>query len=167
MSKAETGMAQNEWRRGEYSISTDRTRLDINAIHDFLGNASYWAQGRSLETVQRSVEHSLPFGLYKGDRQIGFARVVTDYATFAWLADVYVLDEFRGEGLGKWLVEVVMAYPELLTLRRWILGTRDAHEIYRPFGFTEIDQPQFYMHKMNTNSQGEPFTPTVREKADG
>ena len=145
-------MTQNEWRRGDYTISTDRARLDVEAVHEFLSTQSYWARGRDFETVRRAVENSLPFGVYKGGRQIGFARVVTDYATFAWLADVYVLDEFRGEGLGKWLVEVVLSHPELQNLRRWILGTRDAHELYRRFGFNEIEQPQFYMHKLETHA---------------
>jgi GNAT superfamily N-acetyltransferase len=141
-------MGQNEWRRGDYTISTDRARLDVAAIHEFLSTKSYWAQGRDFETVRRAVENSLPFGVYHGGRQVGFARVVTDYATFAWLADVFVLDEFRGEGLGKWLVEVILSHPELQNFRRWILGTRDAHELYRRFGFREVEQPQFYMHKL-------------------
>ncbi len=145
-------MAQNEWQRGEYTISTDRARLDVRAVHEFLSTRSYWARGRSFETVSRAVENSLPFGVYRGGRLVGFARVVTDYATFAWLADVYVLDEFRGEGLGKWLVEVILSHPELQNLRRWILGTRDAHELYRRFGFTEVEQPQFYMHKLDAGA---------------
>ena len=145
-------MEQREWRRGEYAISNDRARLDVRAVHEFLSTRSYWAQGRDFETVRRAVENSLPFGLYREGRQIGFARVVTDYATFAWLADVYVLDEFRGEGLGKWLVEVILSHPELQNFRRWILGTRDAHELYRRFGFREIEQPQFYMHKLEAAS---------------
>ena len=141
-------MTQNEWRRGDYTISTDPARLNVEAVHEFLSTQSYWARGRDFETVRRAVENSLPFGVYREGRQVGFARVVTDYATFAWLADVYVLDEFRGEGLGKWLVEVILSHPELQHLRRWILGTRDAHELYRRFGFTEIEQPQFYMHRL-------------------
>ena len=145
-------MTQNEWRRGDYTISTDRARLDVEAVHEFLSTKSYWARGRDFETVRRAVENSLPFGVYLEGRQIGFARVVTDYATFAWLAHVYVLDEFRGEGLGKWLVEVVLSHPELQNLRRWILGTRDAHELYRRFGFTKIEQPQFYMHKLEAKA---------------
>jgi GNAT superfamily N-acetyltransferase len=149
-------MAQNEWQRGPYTISTDRARLDVAAIHEFLSTRSYWAQGRTFEMVRRAVENSLPFGVYKDGRQIGFARVVTDYATFAWLADVYVLDEFRGEGLGKWLVEVILSHPELQHLRRWILGTRDAHELYRRFGFREVEQPQFYMHKLDTGATAPP-----------
>jgi GNAT superfamily N-acetyltransferase len=141
-------MLENEWRRGDYTVSTDPARLDVAAIHEFLSTRSYWAQGRDFETVRRAVENSLPFGVYHGARQVGFARVVTDYATFAWLADVYVLEEFRGAGLGKWLVEVVLSHPGLQNLRRWILGTRDAHELYRRFGFREVEQPQFYMHKL-------------------
>ncbi len=149
-------MSQNEWQRGPYTISTDRARLDVAAIHEFLSTRSYWAQGRDFETVRRAVENSLPFGVYKDGRQIGFARVVTDCATFAWLADVYVLDEFRGEGLGKWLVEVILSHPDLQHLRRWILGTRDAHELYRRFGFREVEQPQFYMHKLATGATAPP-----------
>ena len=99
----------NEWKRGDYHISTDGARLDLSVIHDFLNNESYWAAGRSLETIRRSIENSLSFGLYKGERQIGFARVVTDYATFGWLADVFILEGFRGEGLGQWLMEVITA----------------------------------------------------------
>ena len=122
------------WRRGEFEISTDRARLDFDVLHDFISRRSYWARGRSLDLIKRSVEHSLPFGVYQNGRQVGFARVVTDYATFAWLADVFVLEEFRGRGLSKWLLEVVCAHPELQGLRRWVLATRDAHELYRPFG---------------------------------
>ncbi len=152
-----------EWHRGQYTISTDRARLDIGAVHAFLSTSSYWAQGRSFETVRRAVENSLPFGLYDGERLIGFARVVTDRATFAWLADVYVLEEFRGEGLGKFLVETVLDHPDFRTLRRWLLGTRDAHGLYRHFGFTDIEEPQFYMHRVNTNEQGRPFDATADE----
>src|SRR5436309_835462 len=93
----------SEWRRDEYTISTDRERLNVSLIHNFLSDSAYWARSRSLEKVQQSIEHSLNFGVYKGDEQIGFARVVTDYATFAWLADVFILDEYRGRGLSKWL----------------------------------------------------------------
>lgn len=156
--------SRNEWRRGPYTISTDHARLDLAAIHDFLSTASYWAQGRAFETVSRAVENSLPFGLYLDDRLIGFARVVTDYATFAWLADVYVLDEFRGEGLGKWLVETVMSHPDLQALRRWILATRDAHGLYRQYGFMDIEPPpRFYMHKLREDPQGQTATPADDE----
>ena len=138
-----------EWHRGEYVISTDSERLDLFFIHDFLSNDSYWAQGRSLEVVRRSIQHSLNFGLFNADQQIGFARVVTDFATFAWLADVFIIDDQRGLGLGRWLVEVITAHPQLQGLRRWILATRDAHELYRRFGFQEIGEPRRWMERAN------------------
>lgn len=136
-----------EWRRGEYRISTDQRRLDIEVIQGFLSTSSYWAVGRSLETVKRSIEHSLAFGVYKDKSQVGFARVITDYATFAWLADVFVLDAFRGQGLGKWLIEVITSHSDLQGLRRWVLATKDAHELYRRVGFTELEDPKRWMEK--------------------
>ncbi|MGB7923214.1 MAG: GNAT family N-acetyltransferase [Pyrinomonadaceae bacterium] len=148
-------MAQ-EWRRGEYLISTDQARLDIAAIHDYLSNSSYWAVGRSLETVRRSIEHSLAFGLYRDSRLVGFARVITDYATFAWLADVFVLDQFRGQGLGKWLVDVIIEHPELQGFRRWVLATKDAHELYRRVGFIELARPERWMERPDPNMQESP-----------
>src|SRR5579871_1388736 len=120
-----------EWVKNSYRISTERQMLDIELIHEYLAHESYWGQGRSLETVSSSIENSLPFGVYEVDRQIGFARVVTDYATFAWLADVFILPEWRGRGLSKWLVSVILSHPQLQGLQRWILATRDAHELYR------------------------------------
>ena len=137
-----------EQRRGQFTISTERSRLDLNVIHSFL-TKSYWAAGVPMEVVKRSVENSLPFGLYENDRQIGFARVVTDYATFAYLADVFVLEAHRGSGLGKWLVAVVDSHPELKGLRRWMLATRDAHELYRTVGFEILKQPDRWMEKHN------------------
>jgi GNAT superfamily N-acetyltransferase len=134
----------HEWTRDEYLICTDPARLDVGVIQRFLSE-SYWAVGVPVDVVKRSIEHSLPFGLYREGRQIGFARVITDYATFAYLADVFVLDEFRGEGLGKWLIEVVVSHPELAGLRRWMLATRDAHGLYRKSGFTELSQPELWM----------------------
>lgn len=116
---------QREWRRGEFTISTDNKCLDIPLIHDFISNQSYWAQGRTMETVQRAVENSLNFGLYKDIEQIGFARVVTDYCTFARLADVFVVNEYRGRGLSKWLMEVILDHPALEGMRRWVLATRE------------------------------------------
>ena len=145
-----------QWQRGEFSISTDRARLDIPFVHNFLSIDSYWAQGRSAETVQRSIENSLNFGLYHGEQQIGFARVVTDFATFAWLADVFVLDEYRGRGLGKWLVEVIISHPELQKFRRWVLATKDANEIYRQFGFTELKRPERWMERPDAQMQETP-----------
>ena len=139
----------SEWRRDEYTISTNKERLNVSLIQDFLSNTSYWAKGRSLEIVQRSIENSLNFGVYKGDEQVGFARVVTDYATFAWLADVFVLDGHRGHGLSKWLIEVIVTHPQLQGFRRWVLATRDAQELYRRFGFTELNDPQRWMERFD------------------
>src|SRR5262245_48872408 len=100
-----------EWQRDEFTVSTDKARLDIDVIHHFL-NTSYWAAGRSRETIQRSIENSLPFGVYQRQQQVGFARVITDYATFAWIADVFILDSVRGRGLGKWLMEIIIGHPD-------------------------------------------------------
>ncbi|MEA2574421.1 MAG: hypothetical protein QOH93_1719, partial [Chloroflexia bacterium] len=107
-----------EWHRDEYSISTDPDKLDLEVVHGFLSNDSYWAQGRSLEAIRKSIQHSLAFGVYEGSRQIGFCRVITDYATFAWLADVFILEAYRGRGLAVWLVETVLSHPELQGLKR-------------------------------------------------
>jgi len=133
-----------EWRRGEYLISTDRSRLNLGVIHDFL-SATYWAAGVPEDVVKRSVENSLVFGVYRGKGQVGFARVVTDYATFAYLADVFVLEAHRGRGLGKWLIEVVLSHPDLRGLRRWLLATGDAHELYRKYGFAELARAEIFM----------------------
>lgn len=134
----------HEWRRGEYSISTDKGRLDVALIHGFL-TMSYWAAGVPMDVVKRSIEHSLAFGVFKEDQQVGFARVITDYATFAYLGDVFILEPFRGRGLSKWLMEVIVGHPELQGLRRWMLLTRDAHGLYRQVGFTEPSHPERYM----------------------
>ena len=136
----------HEWRRGEYLISTDKSRLDLTLIHNFL-KTSYWAAGIPLEVVRRSIEHSLSFGLYKEEQQIGYARVITDYATFAYLGDVFILEPFRGQGLSKWLMEVVVTHPELQGFRRWILLTKDAHGLYKKVGFTEVKTPERYMER--------------------
>lgn len=146
----------NEWQRGDYGVSTDNTRLDLRVIHDFLSNSSYWAAGRTLETVKRSIEHSLCFGLYEKEKQIGFARVVTDYATFAWVADVFVVDSYRGRGLGTWLIEVILAHPELQGFRRWTLATKDAHAIYRKFGFNELKRPERWMERRDPATEESP-----------
>jgi GNAT superfamily N-acetyltransferase len=125
-------------------ISTDRARMNIDAIQRFLAQ-SYWAPGIPREIVARSVANSLCFGAFDGVRQVGFARIVSDYATFAYLADVYVLEEYRGRGLSKRLMAAVRAHPELQGLRRWLLGTRDAHGLYRQFGFTALGYPDRFM----------------------
>jgi GNAT superfamily N-acetyltransferase len=136
----------HEWTQGEYTVSTDRQRLDYDLIHSFL-TESYWAAGIPIDVVRRSIENSLPFGVYRGAEQVGFARVVTDYATFAYLADVFVVEAHRGRGLAKWLVDVIASHPDLQGLRRWMLATRDAHELYRGVGFTELKQPGRWMER--------------------
>ncbi|HKO60864.1 MAG TPA: GNAT family N-acetyltransferase [Pyrinomonadaceae bacterium] len=133
------------WQNGDYLISTDPARLNVPLIHDFISNHSYWGQGRKIETVQRALNNSLNFGLYKNDEQIGFARVVTDYCTFAWLADVFVVEDYRGTGLSKWLMEVIISHPQLVNMRRWVLATKDAHGLYAHFGFEPLSQPERWM----------------------
>jgi GNAT superfamily N-acetyltransferase len=129
-----------EWRRGEYKISDDPARLDVEAIHDFLSNHAYWSPGVPIDIVRKSIDGSINFGLYAASgEQVGFTRVVTDRATFAWICDVYVLPEHRGRGLSKWLMETVKAYPDLQGLRRWLLATGDAHGLYAQFGFVLAD----------------------------
>jgi GNAT superfamily N-acetyltransferase len=136
------------WTRGPYLVSDERARLDLARIHAFL-TSSYWAPGIPREIVARSIDHSLPFGLYRGDggreRQVGFARVITDRATFAYLSDVFVVDEERGKGLGKFLLECVHAHPELQGLRRWLLVTRDAQGLYERLGWRVVPEPQKHM----------------------
>jgi GNAT superfamily N-acetyltransferase len=130
----------------DYEISTDKTRLDVHRIHRFLSTEAYWSPGVPREVVNRSIENSICFGVYSADgEQVGFARVVTDRATFAWLADVYIEAEHRGDGLGKRLVATVLEHPELQGLRRWMLGTADAHELYRRFGFDGLKDVQRFM----------------------
>ena len=128
-----------------FRISTDPAQLDLALIHNFLSRHSYWAQGIPLEIVRRSVEKSLCFGLYFGERQVGFARVVTDKATFAYLGDVFVLDEFRGRGLSKWLMKTIVGHHDLQGLRRIVLGTLDAHGLYEQFGFRALASPERFM----------------------
>jgi N-acetylglutamate synthase-like GNAT family acetyltransferase len=128
-----------------YEVSTDRSRLDVDAIHRFLTEEAYWSKGRSREVTDRSIENSINFGVYLGDDQVAFARVVTDKCTFAWLADVFVFPEHRGRGVGKLLVEAVLAHPDFEGMKRWFLGTADAHELYRRFGFSEPINPGRFM----------------------
>ncbi|WP_153796909.1 GNAT family N-acetyltransferase [Foetidibacter luteolus] len=123
-----------------YSISTNPAKLDIAVIHQYLSVESYWAQNIPLHIVEKSIANSLCFGLYHNNGQIGFARLVTDKATFAYLADVFVLEPHRGKGLSKWLVQSIHAHPELQTLRRWMLGTKDAHGLYEQFGWKLLDE---------------------------
>lgn len=140
-----------EYRRGLFLISTNRERLSLDVIHGFLTNC-YWAKGISREIVARSIEHSLCFGIYEdNDTQVGFARVVTDFATVAYLGDVFVLESHRGRGLSKWLMQCVVEHPALQNLRRWILLTRDAHALYSQFGFTPLKAPERYMELHRPN----------------
>lgn len=145
-----------EWHQGEFTISTDRERLNIETLHRFLSNDSYWAQGRAVETIKRSVDNSFPFGLYHNNQQIGFARVVTDFATFAWVADVFVLPDYRGHGLSKWLMEVILAHPKLQGFRRWVLATKDAHTLYARFGFIPLHKPERWMERPDPSMQESP-----------
>jgi GNAT superfamily N-acetyltransferase len=135
---------QTVWRRRNYLISTDPGKLDRTVIHRFLGG-SYWAKDIPREIVDRCIENSLCFGLYDGDRQVGFARIISDFATFAYLADVFVLESERGKGLGVWLIETIVNHPQLQGLRRWMLATADAHGLYRKFGFTALSRPERIM----------------------
>jgi GNAT superfamily N-acetyltransferase len=132
-------------RRGAYEISTDRARLDLHAIHRYLSEASYWAAGIPLETVRRAVQNSLPYGVYHEGALVGFARVITDYATFAYVGDVFVLEAHRGRGLSKWLMETIVADPRLAGFRRWMLATRDAHALYEKTGFAPLAQPERWL----------------------
>lgn len=136
-----------EWQRDEYTISTDPARIDFETVADYLLNHAYWTKGRSRETIARSMEHSENFSLYHGSVQVGYARVVTDYATFAYICDVFVLSSERGNGLGKWLIECMLAHPQLQGLRTWYLRTRDAHDLYRKFGFRELQDPTRSMER--------------------
>lgn len=128
-----------------YEISTDKERLQFDVIQRFLADDSYWAQNRPPEQTRRAIENSICFGVYSGDAQIGFARVVSDLATFAYLGDVFILEEFRGKGLSKRLMKAILAHPELQGLRRWILATADAHGLYEQYGFSALKHPERWM----------------------
>jgi GNAT superfamily N-acetyltransferase len=141
-------MTFSEERDG-FTVSSDPDRLDIAAIHDFLSNQSYWAQGVPLATIEKALAHSLCFGLYAGTEQIGLARLITDRATYCYFCDVYVLESWRGRGLGRWLVECAMRHPDLQGLRRMSLVTADAHKLYAQFGFVAPARPERYMEKLN------------------
>ncbi|MEO5860252.1 MAG: GNAT family N-acetyltransferase [Pyrinomonadaceae bacterium] len=138
--------------KDEYTISTDKERLDIAAIHQFLSEESYWATERSIEQTKTAIENSICFGLYRGENLIGFARVVSDKATFAYLGDVFVLSEYRGKGLSKWLMQVIVDHSELQGLRRWVLATKDAHGLYEQFEFAQLRYPERWMEKTAPNA---------------
>jgi GNAT superfamily N-acetyltransferase len=137
-------MAYPDLTNGTYSVTADRARIDVDAVHAFLTRC-FWSRGISKALVAKSIAHSLCFGVFDGQAQVAFARVVTDYSTYAYLCDVYVLEEYRGKGLGKWMMGFVMGHPELQGLRRFQLVTRDAHSLYTRFGFKAPDNPERQM----------------------
>jgi GNAT superfamily N-acetyltransferase len=143
----------NSWVSGAFTVTCDPAKMDRALIAEFLA-FSYWAKGIPPATVEKSLAHSLCFALLDGDRQVGFARVISDYATIAFLNDVFVLPAYRGRGLSKWLMECVTSHSELQGLRRWILATRDAHSLYEKFGFTPLKKPEVFMERHNPNAYG-------------
>jgi GNAT superfamily N-acetyltransferase len=138
-----------EWRKGDFVITTDPQRLDLDDIHGFLSQESTWAKGIPRAVFDKSLLASLCFGLLHNRQQAGFARVISDYSTVAYLGDVFVVPEYRGHGLSKWLMACVMAHSDLQHLRRWILVTGNAHSLYRKYGFKELAQPETYMELYN------------------
>lgn len=140
----------NSWVKGTFTVTCDPARVDRAVIADFLAS-SYWARGIPAATVEKSLANSLCFALLDGDRLVGFARVISDHATIAYLGDVFVLPEYRGQGLSKWLMECITSHPELQGLRRWILATRDAHGLYEKFGFTPLKRPEIFMERHDPN----------------
>ncbi len=146
------------WQRNGFTISTDKNELDLNFIHEFLSKQSYWAEQIPFEIVKRSVEGSRCFGVYRAAQQVGFARLITDAATFGYVADVFIVAEYRGQGLGKWLMEVILGHPDVQEVRSIMLGTRDAHSLYEKFGFTSIDQRFMRLHFPNRYKKEQPAT---------
>jgi GNAT superfamily N-acetyltransferase len=136
------------YQKGDFAVYTDPAKLDVVAIHGYLSRA-YWSEGIPRDIVEKAIANSLCFGLFHGENQIGLARVVTDRATYAYLCDVYVLEEFRGKGFGVWLMECVMSHPDLQGLRRFSLATRDAHGLYEKFGFAELKKPESQMETVH------------------
>jgi len=132
-----------------FEISTDKSRLDIKLIHDYLSKESYWAKGRSIETVKKSIKNSLCFGVFQDNKQVGFARVVTDYSVFAWIMDLFILKDYQRKGLGKDLMSKIMNHEKLQNLQRWGLATFDAHGLYKKFGFKPLDKPEYMMEISN------------------
>lgn len=139
-----------EWQREQYSISTDKTKLDLSMIHHYLYTTAYWAVGRPMKIVRKSIENSICFGLYDGEKQVGFARIVTDFATVGWMCDVFILPSYQGNGLGKWLVECIVEHPDVKSLRRILLNTRDAHELYIKYaGFRTLLKSESWLERFN------------------
>ncbi|HMS09547.1 MAG TPA: GNAT family N-acetyltransferase [Pyrinomonadaceae bacterium] len=137
---------------GELTTTTDKDRLDLGLIHSFLVEESYWARERSPEQTRTAIENSMCFGVFNGERQIAFARVVSDKATFAYVGDVFVIEEYRGRGIGKMLMQKIVEHPELQGLRRWVLATRDAHGLYEQFEFAPLRHPERWMEKTAPNA---------------
>ncbi len=137
-----------EFKKGKYVISTDKRKLNIKVIHGFLQNA-YWSKGIKIERVRKAIRNSLCFGVYEHGHQIGFARVITDYTNFGYLADVFIIESYRGNGLAKWLMSCIMNHSELKNIKAWMLATKDAHGLYSQYGFKPIDEPQKYMRRIN------------------
>ncbi|MSP14084.1 MAG: N-acetyltransferase [Chloroflexi bacterium] len=133
-----------EYTQDGFSISTDPSKLQLDVIHEFL-KITYWSKNIPLVVVQKAINHSLCYGIYEGHQQIGFARVITDFATYAYLSDVFVVESHRGRGLSKWLIACIQAHPDLQGLRRWMLATRDAHGLYSQFGFYSLKAPERWM----------------------
>jgi len=131
----------------KYKISTNKSLIDIAVVHNYLSNISYWSKGISLEQVEKSIEHALCFGIYRGTQQIGFARVITDFVRMAYIADVFILEAYQGQGLGKQLINTIVTHPELKEVARWILLTADAHGLYEQYGFTRPKKPEMYMER--------------------
>ena len=141
-------MTAQDYTWNEFTISTDKSRLQIDVIHNYLVT-SYWAANVPRAIVERSIEHSVCFGVYKGSDQIGFARVITDQATFGYLADVFILETYRGRGLSKWLMRIILDYPDVQGFRRWMLATKDAHGLYQQFGYTPLTDPSRFLERTN------------------
>lgn len=150
-----------EWQRGdEYVLSTCRARLDLDFVHDFLVNQSYWARHFTRDMLNRAVAGSLPFGVYdesQGGRQVGFARLVTDYAVFAYLRDVFVMPEHQRKGLARWIAQAAFEHPSLLTVENWMLSTRDAHAVYARVGYAPLEHPEWIMQRRRSASQTPPL----------
>ncbi len=148
-----------EWHNEQYSIDTDKSKLDVGLIHHFLYTTAHWAIGRPMNIVRKSIENSLCFGLYDGNEQVGFARIVTDSVTVGWICDMFVIPTHRSRGLGKWMVECMMEHPDIKGLRRILLNTRDAHDLYKKYaGFRQLLAPESWLEKFT----GPPLRPVKK-----
>jgi GNAT superfamily N-acetyltransferase len=143
---------ENALMKHAFYISTDKSKLDVERIYRYLSGESYWANGRSIDVVRRSIENSICFGVFKGNEQVGFARIVSDCAVFAWILDLFILENYRGHGLSKLLMETIMGHPDLQNLQRWGLATEDAHGLYEQYGFTKLTRPETFMERTSKPS---------------